>query len=139
MIAVDDTTFQYLHGREMAPRDALWDQALVDWRALFDNPDAQYDVELEIDCTSLGPRVTWGTTPQDVIAVDERVPDPSTTTDPARRAMMERAVAYIGLTRDRRSPAHRSMSPSSARAPMGVFRIWRPPPRWSAAARSHRA
>src|SRR5262249_14497121 len=74
------------------------DQAVADWRALFDAPDAQYDVELEVDCTRLSPRVTWGTTPQDVIAVDEAVPDPSTAADPARRAMMERAIAYIGLT-----------------------------------------
>ena len=91
LIAADDTTFQYLHGREMAPKDALWDQAVADWRTLFDIPDAQYDIELEIDCTNLSPRVTWGTTPQDVLAVDEAVPDPSTETDPARRAMMERA------------------------------------------------
>jgi 3-isopropylmalate/(R)-2-methylmalate dehydratase large subunit len=98
LIAADDTTFQYLHGREMAPKGSLWDKAVADWRTLFSVPDAQYDTELEIDCTDLSPRVTWGTTPQDVIAVDDVVPDPATASDPARRAMMERAVVYIGLT-----------------------------------------
>jgi 3-isopropylmalate/(R)-2-methylmalate dehydratase large subunit len=97
LIAADDTTFQYLHDREMAPKATLWEKAVADWRALFDVPDARYDLELEIECTHLAPRVTWGTTPQDVIGVDEAVPDPSTARDPLRRAMMERALAYIGL------------------------------------------
>ena len=81
----------------MAPKGTLWEKAVADWRTLFDVPDAQYDLELEIECTHLAPRVTWGTTPQDVIGVDEAVPDPSTARDPLRRAMMERALAYIGL------------------------------------------
>jgi len=98
LIAADDTTFQYLHDREMAPKGALWDQAVADWRALFGDTDCEYDREIEIDCSRLKPRVTWGTTPQDVIAIDEPIPDPSSATDPARRAMMERAIAYIGLT-----------------------------------------
>jgi 3-isopropylmalate/(R)-2-methylmalate dehydratase large subunit len=97
LIAADNTTFQYLHGREMAPRGAMWDQAVATWRALYHAPDSRYDTELEIDCTALSPRVTWGTTPQDVIAVDDTVPDPANEADPARRAMMERAIAYIGL------------------------------------------
>jgi 3-isopropylmalate/(R)-2-methylmalate dehydratase large subunit len=98
LIAADDTTFQYLHGREMSPKAALWDQAVTDWRALFDNADCQYGRELEIDCSRISPQVTWGTTPQDVISVDAMVPDPASATDPARRAMMERAIGYIGLT-----------------------------------------
>ena len=98
LIAADDTTFQYLHGRELSPKGALWDQAVADWRALFGDTDCEYDRDIEIDCSTLRPQVTWGTTPQDVIAVDEAVPDPASATDPARRAMMERAIAYIGLT-----------------------------------------
>jgi len=98
LIAADDTTFQYLHGRELSPKGALWDQAVADWRALFGDTDCEYDRDIEIDCSTLRPQVTWGTTPQDVIAVDEAVPDPTSATDPARRAMMERAIAYIGLT-----------------------------------------
>lgn len=98
LIAADDTTFQYLHGREMSPKGALWDQAVADWRALFDDSECEYDREIEIDCSHIKPQVTWGTTPQDVIAVDDLVPDPSTVVDPARREMMEAAVRYIGLT-----------------------------------------
>jgi 3-isopropylmalate/(R)-2-methylmalate dehydratase large subunit len=88
----------YLHGREMSPKGELWDRAVNDWRALFDNADCRYDRDLEIDCSQIKPQVTWGTTPQDVIAVDAAVPDPASATDPARRAMMERAIGYIGLT-----------------------------------------
>jgi 3-isopropylmalate/(R)-2-methylmalate dehydratase large subunit len=98
LIAADDTTFEYLHGRELAPKGVLWDRAVTDWRALFDDSEAQYDRVLEIDCSSLGPQITWGTTPQDVIGVNETIPDPSAAADPSRRAMMERAIEYIGLT-----------------------------------------
>jgi len=98
LIAADDTTFQYLQGREMSPKGGLWDQAVADWRALFGDTDCRYDRDLEIDCGQIKPQVTWGTTPQDVIAIDQMVPDPSSATDPARRAMMERAIDYIGLT-----------------------------------------
>jgi 3-isopropylmalate/(R)-2-methylmalate dehydratase large subunit len=98
LIAADDTTFEYLHGRELAPKGALWDRAVTDWRALFNDDDAQYDRVLDIDCSVLGPQITWGTTPQDVIGVNETIPDPSAAADPSRRAMMERAIAYIGLT-----------------------------------------
>src|SRR5258708_35917101 len=63
LIAADDTTFQYLRGREMSPKGALWDQAVADWRALFDNADCQYDRGLEIDCSQISPQRTWGTPP----------------------------------------------------------------------------
>lgn len=98
LIAADDTTFEYLHGREMAPKGAHWDQAVAAWRALYDEGEAEYDRVINIDCSTLAPQVTWGTTPQDVISVDQVVPDPSTAPDSARKAMMERAVGYIGLT-----------------------------------------
>jgi 3-isopropylmalate/(R)-2-methylmalate dehydratase large subunit len=81
----------------MAPKGALWDQAVTAWRKLFDESDAEYDRVIEIDCSTLAPQVTWGTTPQDVIGVDQVVPDPATAADAARKAMMERAVGYIGL------------------------------------------
>src|SRR5262249_39659552 len=85
--------------REMAPKGASWDRAVADWRTLFDDADCEYDRDLDIDCTQIRPQVTWGTTPQDVIAIDAVVPDPASATDPARRAMMERAIGYIGLPR----------------------------------------
>jgi 3-isopropylmalate/(R)-2-methylmalate dehydratase large subunit len=97
IIAADDTTFEYLHGREMAPKGALWDQAVADWRALFDERDAQYDRVIDIDCTTLKPQVTWGNSPQDVIAIDDAVPPPDAFADTARRSLAERAQAYMGL------------------------------------------
>jgi 3-isopropylmalate/(R)-2-methylmalate dehydratase large subunit len=81
----------------MAPKGAHWDQAVAAWRALYDEGEAEYDRVINIDCSTLAPQVTWGTTPQDVISVDQAVPDPSTAPDSARKAMMERAVGYIGL------------------------------------------
>jgi 3-isopropylmalate/(R)-2-methylmalate dehydratase large subunit len=97
LIAADDTTFQYLHGRARAPRGALWDQAVSDWRALFDTPDAEYDTVLDVDCASLKPHVTWGNSPQDVLAIDQAVPDPASFADAERRAQAERALDYMGL------------------------------------------
>ena len=97
LIAADDTTLEYLHGRDMAPKGVLWDQAVAAWRSLYDESDAEYDRVIEIDCSNLAPQVTWGTTPQDVIAIDQLIPDPATAPDAARRAMMERAVGYVGL------------------------------------------
>ena len=97
LVGADDTTFEYLNGRELAPKGALWDRAVADWRKLYDLSDAVFDREIEIDCSTLGPQVSWGTTPQDVIGVNEAIPDPSQVADLARRAMMERAVGYVGL------------------------------------------
>jgi 3-isopropylmalate/(R)-2-methylmalate dehydratase large subunit len=96
-IAADDVTFEYLHGRPFAPRDALWDRAVADWRALFNDDGAHYDRVLDIDCSAVEPQVTWGTSPGDVIGISERVPDPSGIADPDRRAAAGRALEYIGL------------------------------------------
>ncbi len=96
-IAADDTTFEYLHGRAMVPKGALWDQAVAAWRALYDDSTAQYDRTIDIDCTTLKPQVTWGNSPQDVLAIDETVPSPSAFADAGRRAMAERALGYMDL------------------------------------------
>lgn len=98
IIAADDTTFEYLHGREMAPKGALWDRAVNDWRVLFDKQGAQYDRVIEIDCAALKPQVTWGNSPQDVLSIDQAVPDPSSFADADRRVMADRALGYMGLT-----------------------------------------
>jgi 3-isopropylmalate/(R)-2-methylmalate dehydratase large subunit len=97
IVAADDTTFEYLQGREMAPKGALWDQAVNDWRVLFDAADARYDRVIDIDCAALKPQVTWGNSPQDVIAIDQTVPDPSSFADAGRRAMADRALGYMDL------------------------------------------
>src|SRR6185437_14626141 len=77
LIAADDTTFEYLHGRPMAPKGALWDQAVAAWRTLYDESAAEYDRVMDIDCATLKPQVTWGNSPQDVVAIDEVIPAPS--------------------------------------------------------------
>jgi 3-isopropylmalate/(R)-2-methylmalate dehydratase large subunit len=98
MIAADDTTFDYLNGREMAPKGPLWDKAVADWRTLFDEQGAVYDKVVEVDCASLKPQITWGNSPQDVIAIDAAIPDPDAFADASRRAMAERALGYMDLT-----------------------------------------
>jgi 3-isopropylmalate/(R)-2-methylmalate dehydratase large subunit len=97
IIAADDTTFEYLNGREMAPKGALWDQAVKDWRILFDDKNAQYDKVIDIDCSSLKPQVTWGNSPQDVLSIDQAVPDPSSFADADRRVLADRALGYMDL------------------------------------------
>jgi 3-isopropylmalate/(R)-2-methylmalate dehydratase large subunit len=97
IVAADDTTFDYLHGREMAPKGPLWDQAVADWRHLFDDAGAQYDRVIDIDCSALKPQVTWGNSPQDVIAIDAAVPDPSAFADADRRYLADRALGYMDL------------------------------------------
>jgi 3-isopropylmalate/(R)-2-methylmalate dehydratase large subunit len=95
MIAPDDRTFDYLHGRRYAPRGAAWDRAVVQWRELRSDDDAAFDVELAIDASSLAPMVTWGTSPQHAVPVTEAVPEleRSGTT----REAYDRALAYMGL------------------------------------------
>src|SRR5258705_483816 len=97
MVAPDETTFAYLEGRPFAPRGDLWGRALAHWRTLPSDPDAIFDREIALDAALIAPTVTWGTSPQDALPITERVPDPAAVGDPARRASMERALAYMGL------------------------------------------
>ena len=98
MIAPDEKTFAYLQGRPYAPQGALWEQALAFWRTLPSDPDARFDREVTLDGHAVAPMVTWGTSPQDALPVTARVPDPTVEADTTRRASMERALAYMGLT-----------------------------------------
>ena len=98
MVAPDETTFAYLEGRPLVPRGAGWAQALAHWRALPSDPDAVFDREVTLDAADIAPTVTWGTSPQDALPITARIPDPSAVGDPSRRASMERALAYMGLT-----------------------------------------
>jgi 3-isopropylmalate/(R)-2-methylmalate dehydratase large subunit len=93
----DDTTFQYLHGRDYAPSGALWDRAVAHWRNLLTATDAVFDREVTLDCSVIGPQVTWGTSPEHVVSVDGRVPDPADAMGADRRAATERALAYTRL------------------------------------------
>ena len=97
MVPVDDITVQYLKGRPFAPKGELWDKAVAHWKTLVSDPGAKFDRVVEIDATKLTPQVTWGTSPEMVVSVDGRVPDPDKEKDPVRREGMERALVYMGL------------------------------------------
>jgi len=97
MVAVDDVTLQYLKGRPLAPSGADWDAAVALWRGLRSDPGAKFDLVVDLDASQLRPQVTWGTSPEMVVAIDERVPDPDKEKDPVRREGMERALQYMGL------------------------------------------
>src|SRR6185503_7485148 len=97
MIAVDETTIEYVKGRPFAPRAPLWDSAVAYWRTLKSDPDAKFDREVTLDAREIKPHVTWGTSPEMVTSVDSVVPDPEKEKDGSRREGMERALVYMGL------------------------------------------
>jgi 3-isopropylmalate/(R)-2-methylmalate dehydratase large subunit len=96
-IQPDETTFDYIKGRRFAPAGDAWDQAVSDWRALKSGDDAKFDHEVTIDCTSVSPQVTWGISPQDVISIDETVPDPASEPDSQKRRAMQAGLDHTGL------------------------------------------
>jgi len=97
MIAVDDTTIEYVKGRPFSPKSEDWDKAVACWRGLVSDEDAVFDREVVIDAASIRPQVTWGTSPEMVVAVDATVPDPAAEADEVRRGGMQRALEYMGL------------------------------------------
>ena len=97
LIAPDETTFAYLKGRPMAPKAGAWEQALAHWKTLPSDPGAQYDKEVELDARTIAPQVTWGTSPQDVLPIDGRVPDPAQVVEEGKRQAMLRSLDYMGL------------------------------------------
>jgi 3-isopropylmalate/(R)-2-methylmalate dehydratase large subunit len=97
LIAVDETTIDYLKGRPFSPTGPEWDQAVVYWRTLKTDPSAKFDREVALDAAQIQPQVTWGTSPEMVVPVDGRVPDPEKEKDATRREGMERALVYMGL------------------------------------------
>jgi 3-isopropylmalate/(R)-2-methylmalate dehydratase large subunit len=97
MVAADDTTFAYIKGRPFAPQSEQWDKAVVYWRTLHSDAGARFDATVELDAAQIRPQVTWGTSPEMVVSVDGRVPDPATVTDAVKRGDWERALQYMGL------------------------------------------
>ncbi|RVT54052.1 3-isopropylmalate dehydratase large subunit [Rubrivivax albus] len=97
LVAVDDTTLAYVKGREFAPQGAEWDQAVAHWRTLHSDPDAVFDAVVELDAAQILPQVTWGTSPEMVLSIDDRVPDPDKEKDAVKRGAIERALTYMGL------------------------------------------
>ena len=96
-MAPDAKVFAYLQDKPRVPKGALWDQAVARWQQLFSDADAQFDAEVTIDASQLQPMVTWGTSPDQSVAIGERVPDPMGERDLIRRQDMQRALRYMGL------------------------------------------
>jgi len=97
MVAPDDTTFQYLAGREYAPQGADWEQALTFWHALPSDEGARFDREVALDGSQLEPMVTWGTSPEEAVPVGGIVPDPQEINNMDKRTHSEQALAYMDL------------------------------------------
>ena len=97
MVAADDITFNYLNGRPFAPQGELWDMAVDYWRSLHSDEGAQFDQTYKLDAAQIKPQVTWGTSPEMVVAVDGHVPDPATMSDATKRDAAMRALQYMGL------------------------------------------
>jgi 3-isopropylmalate/(R)-2-methylmalate dehydratase large subunit len=97
IVAPDDRLFNYLHGKPRVPTDAQWDLSVARWRELRSQPGAVFDQEVEFDASNLLPRVTWGTSPDQGVAIDGVVPDPQHEANLTRRSSMERALKYMAL------------------------------------------
>lgn len=97
LIGVDETTAAYVKGRPFTPSGLEWEQALRYWATLYSDADAHFDVVVELDAAQIRPQVTWGTSPEMVVSVDARVPDPDREKDAGKRDAIERALAYMAL------------------------------------------
>jgi 3-isopropylmalate/(R)-2-methylmalate dehydratase large subunit len=97
LVGVDDKTLAYVKGRPFAPSGVEWDQAVAQWRTLQSDPGAHFDQVVELDAAQIRPQVTWGTSPEMVLSIEDRVPDPDKEKDAVKRGAIERALAYMGL------------------------------------------
>ncbi|AGE26508.1 3-isopropylmalate dehydratase large subunit [Pseudomonas poae] len=97
MVAADEKTVEYVKGRPFAPQGADWDAAVEAWKDLVSDADAVFDTVVELDATQIKPQVSWGTSPEMVLAVDQNVPDPAKEADLVKRGSIERALKYMGL------------------------------------------
>ena len=97
LIAPDDTTFEYLNGRDHAPKGDNWEAAVADWRSLVSDEGAKWDKEVVIDASKLTPQVTWGTNPGQVLGIDAKLPSPDDTDDATQKDTIARALEYMGL------------------------------------------
>ncbi len=98
LVATDATTVAYVEGRPYAPKGEQWKQAVESWKDLVSDDDAVFDTVVELDASQIKPQVSWGTSPEMVLAVDQRVPDPAAEDDLVKRGSIERALKYMGLT-----------------------------------------
>jgi 3-isopropylmalate/(R)-2-methylmalate dehydratase large subunit len=98
LIAADETTFAYLKDRPMAPKGADWDSAVAWWKSLATDPGAVYDKVVTLDAADIAPCLTWGTSPEDVVAITGVVPDPMSFADPSKQVAAQKSLDYMGLT-----------------------------------------
>ena len=98
LVAPDEKTFEYMKGRPHAPKGAAWEQAVAFWKTLPSDQGATYDTEVHIDASEIIPHVTWGTSPEDVLPITGKVPNPADVQDEQKRASMARSLEYMGLT-----------------------------------------
>ncbi|WP_070412105.1 3-isopropylmalate dehydratase large subunit [Pseudomonas lundensis] len=98
LVAADEKTVDYVKGRPFAPKGAEWDQAVEAWKSLVSDADAVFDTVVELNATRIKPQVSWGTSPEMVLAVDQNVPDPAQEADLVKRGSIERALKYMGLS-----------------------------------------
>ncbi len=98
LVAVDDTTIAYVKGRPFSPTGAEWDMAVAYWKTLQSDPGATWDRVVELDAAQVRPQVTWGTSPEMVVSIEDRVPDPEREKDAGKREAIERALTYMALT-----------------------------------------
>jgi len=97
MVAVDERTIEYVKGRPLAPAGEQWQRAVAHWRTLVSDAGARFDTTIALNAAEVRPQVTWGTSPEMVVAIDERVPDPEKERDATKREGIERALDYMGL------------------------------------------
>jgi 3-isopropylmalate/(R)-2-methylmalate dehydratase large subunit len=97
LVACDEKTIEYVKGRPFAPIAEQWDQAVEAWKGLRSDPDAHFDTVVRLDAAQIKPQVSWGTSPEMVLAVDQAVPDPAAENDLVKRGSIERALKYMGL------------------------------------------
>jgi 3-isopropylmalate/(R)-2-methylmalate dehydratase large subunit len=97
LVAVDDKTIEYLRGRPLSPKGVEWDHAVAYWKTLQSDADAHFDAVVQLNAAEIAPQVTWGTSPEMVLSVLDRVPDPDKEKDANKRLAIERALTYMGL------------------------------------------
>ncbi|QLI82808.1 3-isopropylmalate dehydratase large subunit [Chitinibacter fontanus] len=100
MVAVDDKTIEYLKGRPFSPSAEQWDAAVANWRELVSDEGAVFDAVVELRAEDIEPQITWGTSPEQVLGVSGKVPNPANETDPVKKGSYERALQYMGLNAD---------------------------------------
>jgi homoaconitase/3-isopropylmalate dehydratase large subunit len=125
LVAPDETTFAYLKGRPLAPTGAEWDTAVAYWKSIRSDADAKFDTTVEIDAKDIEPTVTWGTSPQDVVAIGGVVPNPEDAKDEARKNAMKRALEYMGLEPGTKME---DVKVDKVRCRPGLFPLVRAPP-----------